>query len=447
MDSSAWDVPEGSASPARQVWKPTLQQPVVRPARATRAAGWRVTVAEAAAMWGATRITLLAFTWCAVTFAAALRSGQTHLLAAFPHPAVSAAALVQSWYRWDTVHFVHIAMHGYDTAQETAFFPLFPILVRVCMLPLGNAHPLVASLLAGNLSALAAFVGVGLLASSEGGHRAAPRALRMLAAYPLAFFLAAGYSDALFLALAVFCLLAARRGAWLWAALCAFLAALTRSTAVVLILPMLWEYARQHGWMDELRSLRTRGVSSLLESLEPGALNEFAGLLASVPLGMALYATYLWHRFGHPLVFVRAQTLYWHRVNMPLWQSIPRAVASYFATPAGTYDQARLLVDLAPLVIFTVLTLVAIRRMPIAFTLYMLGLLYLCVAAPMLDTVLNDPDIFVSSGRFLTAAFPIFLLLGRWSGRRPWLDLLLVSGGFMLQVVLAAFFLAGGWLV
>jgi hypothetical protein len=58
-----------------------------------------------------------------------------------------------------------------------------------------------------------------------------------------------------------------------------------------------------------------------------------------------------------------------------------------------------------------------------------------------------DPDYLMSAGRFLLVAAPAFLLLGRWSARRPWLDLLLVSGGFLLQAVLLTFFLSGGWLL
>lgn len=443
MDSSVWDLPERSAPPVPQTRKSTIQQPA-RSVAARRAAGWRATIAEATAMWGVTRVALIAFTWCALAFSGALSSGQAHLLAAAPHPAVTPADFLRSWYRWDAVHFVHIATYGYDAVQETAFFPLFPALIRLCMFVLGNGHPLAASLLAGNLSALAAFMGVGLLAAGEGGRRAGRHAIRMLAAYPLAFFLAAAYSDALFLACAALCLLAARRGAWAWAALGAFLAALARPTALVLMLPMLWEYARQHHWFEAWRGGGARSLANLFSTR---ALGEIILLVAAVPLGLAVYAVYLWHRFGHPLVLLHAQAAYWHRTSMPLWQSIPRAAASFMATPAGTYDQVRLLVDLAPLVIFAVLTLVSIRRVPLAFTLYMLGLLYVCVATPMLDTTLNDPDIFVSSGRFLTAAFPMFFVLGQWSARRPWLDLLLVGGGFMLQAALAAFFLAGGWLV
>ena len=33
--------------------------------------------------------------------------------------------------RWDSVWFIHIADHGYDSKQVSAFFPVYPLVVRV----------------------------------------------------------------------------------------------------------------------------------------------------------------------------------------------------------------------------------------------------------------------------------------------------------------------------
>jgi hypothetical protein len=50
-------------------------------------------------------------------------------------------------------------------------------------------------------------------------------------------------------------------------------------------------------------------------------------------------------------------------------------------------------------------------------------------------------------GRYLLPGVPIYLLLGLWVSRRPWLDQLIIGGGMALQAMLVVFFLNGGSLI
>jgi hypothetical protein len=394
-------------------------------------------VGQCMGLWAASRVVLLLLTYFAVLFSTAATGTDTHLVGTAPHRTFSPGALLLSWYRWDATYFGQIATTGYSKPQDAAFFPLFPLQIRLIMLLLGNAHPVTAALLAANADALLAFIALGLLAARELGPGLVGSVMLVSAAYPLAFFTLTAYSDALFLALAILTMLAARRGTWVWAGMCAGLAGLTRPTAVVLVLPLLWEYGRQQAWWRGRRR----------DLLQPQGLARLVLVAGAAPLGIAVYAGYLGLRFDHPLLFLHAQSQYWGRVSLPLWRSVPMAVAAFVATPAGTYDQARLLVDVGPLVVGTVVTLATFRRIPVAYTLYLAGLLYVCVATPLLDPTQHDPDLFVSSGRFLLAAFPLFLVLARWMRSRRWLEMVLLGGGFGLQALLLSFFLRGGWLV
>lgn len=101
--------------------------------------------------------------------------------------------------------------------------------------------------------------------------------------------------------------------------------------------------------------------------------------------------------------------------------------------------------DVLPvLVVVTVVTVGVVRRqMSFALVLYTLGLVALSVGSPT-PLEINP---FASTGRFLTAAIPVFLLLARWAERRPWLTWLLLGGGLGLQAVLADFFVNGGWII
>ncbi|HKV86217.1 MAG TPA: mannosyltransferase family protein [Ktedonobacterales bacterium] len=397
---------------------------------------WRPVVKQAVFMWLVTRVVLALVTYAAVLLTAA-GTPVNYAPGAPGFHSFTIWQLAQSWNRWDTVHFLDIARNGYYAIEPTAFFPLYPMLVRAVMFPLGNAHALLAGLIVSNLAVLGAFAGVGLLAAGEepaDANRAGLSAIRVLAAYPLAFFLTAAYTDGLFLAFAAFSLFFGRRGRWGWAAGMAFAAGFTRLTSVVLIAPLLFEYYRQHEW-------RAGAWRERLLRLRP--LAEMALVVAAVPAAIGMYFTFLWVRFGSPMTLFTAERIYWSHVSTTPWNALHVTLHKFIHTPIFSYWQARTLVDLAPLLLVALLTLFVMRRQPLSFTLLTAGVLFLSIISP----IPHRPDVLASAGRYMLAAAPIFVLLGQWSRRRPWLDMLLVSGGFMLQAVLLLCFLTGYWIV
>jgi hypothetical protein len=410
----------------------------------TPAPAWRPIVVQATAMWLATRVALALLTYVTVIFNG---FGNTRIAPGFVTGQWDLGTLVGSWQRWDAGWFAQIAQQGYTTPETAAFFPLYPLLIHLGIAVTGPSYLILVALIISNLAALVGFIGVALLAAREedphptlprerGRESVVPFALRVLAAYPLAFFLAAPYSDALLLAAAAFVLLLARQGRWGWTALVAFIAALTRSTAVILFLPIVWEYGRQHAWWDRDR-WRALGPRRLLAwRAWPQAIM----VLGALPLGLACYAAYLGYRFGRPLLFLQAHA-HWDRQATPVWLSLRHAFGDLVKVSFGTYWNVLILVDLGALLLVLVLTVVGARRQPVAFTLYLAGLIYVCLAAP--NVIL--PDALSSVGRVLLVAIPAFLLVSRWTRRWPALDLFLVSAGFMLQAALATYFLSGGW--
>lgn len=394
---------------------------------------WRPIALQATAMWLATRVALAVLTYVTVIFNG---FGNTRIAPGFVTGQWDLGTLVGSWQRWDAGWFAQIAQQGYAIPDEAAFFPLYPLLIHLGIAVTGPRYLILVALVISNLAALFGFIGVALLAAREHDPAAAPLALRVLAAYPLAFYLAAPYSDALLLAAAAFALLFARQGRWGWTAVVAFAAAFTRSTAVILFLPILWEYGRQHSWWDRER-WRELGPRRVLGwRAWPRAIM----VLGALPLGLACYAAYLTYRFGQPLLFLEAHA-HWSRRAEPVWLTLKHAFGDLVKVPFGTYWNVLVLLDLGALLTVLVLTVVGARRQPVAFTLYLAGLLYVCLAAP--NVVL--PDALSSVGRVLLVSIPAFLLVSRWMRRWPALDLLIVSAGFMLQAALATFFLSGGW--
>jgi hypothetical protein len=407
----------------------------------------RAVALMAAGLWAVSRVALALFTYTTLLLRPG-GSGQT---------ATSFPALASAWLQWDAKWYVRIAQDGYFSEQSTAFFPLYHLLVRAAGALLGG-HYLAAALLLSNLGALGAFIGLALLAAHEfGSGRTAPYAVTVLAAYPLAFFLAAPYTEGPFIALAAFTLYFARMGKFRAAATCAFFATLLRLSGLILLAPLIWEYGGQLGWWTNWRSAETwRARARRIFNPRAwtwrwtGGVFNVAFVVGAIPVALALYMLFLGVRFGDPLLFLHAEQRYWNHAppGAPITPGSPAPTG--IATPNGllafltpSYEQARSLVDLAPLALFLILTIVLARRQPVMYTLYMAGLLALILASPRPDRL----GYFVSAGRYLCAALPIFFWLGHWSETRPWLYLLLTSAGFMLQATLATVFLTGGWLV
>lgn len=218
-------------------------------------------------------------------------------------PPDTAHGLLQAWYRWDTVWYVIIADHGYQYDERaTAFFPLYPLLIRGVNVVLPGAT-LEAALAVSALSALAALVLVHRLSVEMLGIAHAQRVTFYLLAFPTGFYLFAAYNESLFIALAVASLYFMRRGHWWYAGLCAGFASATRLAGVMLALAFAYEYLRQRGW--RLRAIRLDVLA-----------------LGLVPTGLAAFMLYCYQDFGNALHFLESQKSWFRYEFSPPWTTI-----------------------------------------------------------------------------------------------------------------------------
>jgi len=144
------------------------------------------------------------------------------------------------WYRFDTVHYLEIAENGYlPNDHNSAFAPLFPALIwlvdRIIPSAMGSAMI---------VSNLAAFICLWLFLGyvrDQRGEVIAKNSIFWLAAFPSTFILFQPYTESLFFALMLSCLLAVERNRWGWAAIFAGLATLARFQGVLLVIVFLWK--------------------------------------------------------------------------------------------------------------------------------------------------------------------------------------------------------------
>lgn len=203
-------------------------------------------------------------------------------------------SLLDRWRQWDVWHFERIATHGYFdpgwSEPVEAFFPGLPLLLRAGSL-LGVptiAVGLVISLVAGGIAAVA----LARLAAHEFGPEAGRYAALAWMVAPPAVFLAAPYTESLFLACAIPAWLAARNDRWALALGLAAGACTVRISGVFLVVAL------------GVLFLTTRSARS-----RPARLAWFA--LPAIPV--AGYALYLWAHTGDWLRWYNAQSENWNR--------------------------------------------------------------------------------------------------------------------------------------
>ncbi|MEO7003581.1 MAG: hypothetical protein ABI068_17270 [Ktedonobacterales bacterium] len=427
---------------------------------------------QATGIWLVTRIAFMLITMLARAFGLVHAPTALSIFSGNPNyaplvlPLLAGHPLLASWVHYDASWYLLIATHGYDTftTDSTGFFPMYPLQIHLLTLLFGQQSALPIAMALSNLAALAAFIGLGLLAAHEGSGVAAgaasgvasstehaattsARLIRVVAAYPFAFFLVAPYTEGFFLvapytegfflACVVFSFLCARRGWWRWAAVCAILAGLTRPTAFALVPALAWEYGRQHGvWQ---RASWRRGAWRSLRWLR--SLSGGVAVAAAAPAGLGCYLLYLQLLYGNPLTPFTAQMRYHGHRNWPVWQTLGELVHRFFNPPPLTPPVALLYLDGGLLILFLIITLLNARRLPLFYTFYMLATIYLLLSTP----IPHRPELIPSAGRYLLMAIPIFLLVSRWIRQRPSLEILIIVVGFMLQTLFTMLFISGAW--
>jgi hypothetical protein len=200
------------------------------------------------------------------------------------------------WHRWDAVHYLAIAEHGYrgpgTVGYVTAFWPLLPILVRG-LSELGLS-PIAAGLSISGAATLVATRYLYALAETEVGEGAGRKAVLYLLLFPTAVFLIAPYSEPVFLAGAIPAFYYARRRRWLAVAPAAFVAVAARPAGVFLLIGLAVEFLDQRDFSR--RSLARAGAS-----------------LCIAVLPLAAYLTYLWAIRGSPFAFLTDERVGWLR--------------------------------------------------------------------------------------------------------------------------------------
>ena len=315
-----------------------------------------------------------------------------------------AFSLVGVWQRWDACWYTKIAAHGYEPGTSaTAFFPFLPLVMRA-LGPFTGGDYALAGMVANAVAFVVAMTGLFQLVRDDFGPTVARRTVRYLAIFPAAFFLFAPFTEAIFLASAVWAILAARRRQWPFAILAAIVAGLTRTQGALLAIPLAWE-----AWLAlrDRRAAATRdpGSASMLGGWQ--LAGSLVAMVAPVLAGGLFAAWSAVHVGQSPFA---AQSL-WGGTDLHWpWETIQ---AAWSWTVAKTDAVEGL--NLAALLGFGALFLAGLGRVPATYSLYVLPQLALLA-------VRIQPTPLTSTTRYTLVLFPCFVMLALLGRHRRFHD-------------------------
>lgn len=338
---------------------------------------------------------------------------------------------LDGWTRFDAGWYWQIAGRGYyydgpDKQSAVAFFPGYPLAMRL-LTPIFQ-HPLLAG--------IAITVGCGAVISVlfhrwsllRADGRTAFASVLALLLYPFAYYFSgAVYADAMFVAAALGAFLAVESDRPFLAGVLGAVATATRPVGLAVVVGL---------FVLTVERRVTAGGPATWATLRamlgaPRLLRARHWLVLLSPLGVGLYALYLWYRFGDPYTFMLAEGApgWGHLPGVPTWFKFE--IGKIFSRPVWGREQLLIAGH-------ALLTLGSFALTPLVFRKFGwgYGVYVLCVLA--IPTV-SSKDL-VGMGRYILAAFPLFAVVGSLLIAHPrGLRVYLVVSGALLVILTAMF--------
>ncbi|HEU4388951.1 MAG TPA: hypothetical protein VFV34_14215 [Blastocatellia bacterium] len=322
---------------------------------------------------------------------------------------------LQTLTRWDTVHFLNLAQTGYTgTGPDRillAFFPLYPWATRALAFVVGDY--LISALLVSTIASIALALLLSRLVRQDFPGPIAERAVWFAFIFPTSYFLHFGYTESMFIALTLGCLLAARKRLWMAAGLLGALACLARITGLILPLVL---------------------AAEALEQYRRERKFELAWLwIAVVPAGFVCYLLINMHVAGDPFAFLAIQKEHWYKSPAPPWIGIHRVIESISWRPA-TEAQMMGTQEFVFIVLGLICTIYSWAKLRLSYGIWM--------TANWL--IFTSTSFVYSVPRYTLTLFPIFILFAQASQKRLWSSVI-TAWSLVYLALFSTLFVCGYW--
>lgn len=321
--------------------------------------------------------------------------------------------LLWSFGNFDGVHYLGIAKEGYAAQFTQAFFPLYPLLVKILSFAnLGNLlrenlSLLVSAFIISNTCFLFGLLLFYKLLKLYYSEKISFNSVLFLLSFPTSFYFGSIYTESLFFLLTISTFYLLEKNKIFLAAMTGFLATSTRLIGIFLALAFL---------------KKGQSLKNLL-------------LAAMVPLGLILYMIYLQFKFNNAFYFLTSQSAFGQYRNTQKIILLPQVIFRYLKILATTHGLVftSALFDLICTILALSLLIYAIKKVKSTWITFS----FASILIPTLTGTL------ASMPRYVLLAFPIFIVLAQLKSTK--VKLLIMTAFVLCGIVALSFFSQGYW--
>jgi Gpi18-like mannosyltransferase len=324
---------------------------------------------------------------------------------------------LEIWNHWDGPHYLDLARDGYVTQGDQqnwiVFYPLYPWAIRLFALIFRDY--LLSAFVISAVASVLAGIFLSKLTELDFDRVVSRSAVWFMFVFPTSYFFHIGYTESLFLSLALGSFLAARKHKWWLAGVAGALACLTRINGLLLIPALACEALVQYR-MEGRRRLRAEWL-----------------WIAFIGVGFALYLLINYNVYGNPLAFLQFQRERFFKVPAWPWVGIIKVLTWKWSDARSSHMNGTQ--EFFFIVLSLVCTIWCWRVLRASYTVWM-----------ALNWLLFTSTSFVHSvPRYALAMFPIFILFARFTSRRPiWFGIITVWS-LMFMSVFITLLVQGEW--
>jgi Gpi18-like mannosyltransferase len=320
------------------------------------------------------------------------------------------------WWTWagfDGVHYIKLVKEGYLAGFSQAFFPLYPLLIKLLNFLVGNI--LTSGLIISNLAFILFLSCLYQLLLFSFEKKIVEKTIKIYLFFPTSFFFNSLYTESLFVFLASLIFYFLKKKKWLITSFLGGLASATRLVGISFGLVLLVEWFRYQSRKD--KKLVLKGI----------------GYFLCASWGFWAYLLFLRLKFNDPFIFIKSMSLWQKNKLVFFGQTFFRYFKMMFDFSLSLEKYFLVIFEFLTASLFLYLLIDGFRKLKLSFFVYSFFSLFIPLSS----------GTFSSLPRYVLALFPLFAILAERLAKSKKLSLGYWFFNFLFLFIVVSLFVSG----